>query len=97
MGTTFRVVRQFYKYNMDQKAVAAALGVNDNTLRAKLQREGSSYNNLLRRVRRRMLDRLLKDGKTVDCITFELGYQSNKTFLLAFKDMMGVSWREYHK
>ena len=85
-----------YKYNMDLTTIAAALGVPRRKMRAELEREGTSYRKLLRRVRRRMLGNLLEQGKTADCIGYELGYESEDRFFWAFKDMMGVSWTEYH-
>lgn len=97
MNTTFRVLRQMYKYNMNQSAVAASLGLSNDALRARLQREGTCFAALLKRVRRRMLMQLLDHGKSADCISYELGYDSNTTFFWAFRKLMGISWTEYHR
>lgn len=98
MSMTFRVLRQFYKYNHDFGAVAATQGLSPNLLSKRLEREGTSYTKLLRLWRARWLKTLLDQGKTnMDCLANELGYDSNTTFLLFFKEAMGVSWTEYHR
>ena len=87
MSTTFRVLRQFYKYNHHHRTVAAALGMGFSTLRYKLKQEGTTFTKLLKRWRLRWLDTYLAEGKSAMCISYELGYESMTRFYEWFKEV----------
>ena len=95
MNIKFRVLRQFYKYNMTQSSVAAALGMSASRMRDYLAAEKTSYSKLLKAVRARMAVRLIAEGKTTDCIMYELGYESDSAFYVGFKQFMGVNYVDY--
>ena len=97
MGMTYRVLRQMYKYNMDSKGIAAALCKSEQTVRRILAQEGTNIQALRERVRRRMLVDLLSQGKTIQCITYELGYEDDNSFYTLFTRTFNMPWMEWKR
>jgi len=72
--------------------VAAALGMHPHTLRRRLGREGSRFNQLREQLRQEMALTLLdEEVLSVEAIALALGYSETSAFSRAFKRWRGVS------
>jgi AraC-like DNA-binding protein len=81
--------------NTNAAAVAEKLGVSSRTLHRKLQQEGSSYQELLDRVRLRLAVRYLAAGKPIAEVATLVGFAQASTFHRAFKSWTGATPAEY--
>ena len=95
MSYTFRVARQMFNYNMNKGAVSEAIGTTARTLTKNLADEGTSYSEILRKVRARMLNSLIDEGKSLECITHELGYKSTNNLHWFVRNLHGMTYVEY--
>lgn len=75
--------------NTNAAAVAEKLGVSSRTLHRKLQHEGTSYQELLDRVRFRLAVRYLVAGKPIAEVASLVGFAQASTFHRAFKSWTG--------
>jgi AraC-like DNA-binding protein len=76
--------------------VSAELGITTRTLRNQLQREATSYRELLEEIRETLAEQLLAAKQmTVDEIAGRLGYADTSSFITAFKRWKGVPPRSY--
>ncbi len=96
-----RVTRVLLMANLDDiqaPDVARRLHVSPSTLRRRLRREHTSYQELLDRVRRhrcaKQLHRRWLPGK---CIAESLGFSQPNSFYRAFAKWMGMSYTEYKR
>lgn len=80
------------KHNPKVDQVAGALGVHHHTLRARLRREGTRFNQLREQLRQETAVTLLKDKVlSVEGVALALGYSETSAFSRAFKRWHGVS------
>ena len=83
--------------NTNAAAVAEKLGVSARTLHRRLQQEGTSYQDLLDRVRFRLAVRYLGAGRTVAEVAQLVGFAQASTFHRAFKSWTGETPAEYQE
>ena len=81
--------------NTNAAAVAEKLGVSSRTLHRKLHQEGTSYQELLDRVRFRLAVRHLASGKAISEVAVLVGFAQASTFHRAFKSWTGETPAEY--
>jgi AraC-like DNA-binding protein len=81
--------------NTNAAAVAEKLGVSCRTLHRRLQQEGTSYQDLLDRVRFRLAVRYLGSGKSIGDVAVLVGFAQASTFHRAFKNWTGETPAEY--
>lgn len=80
------------------EGVATGMGMSSRTLQRRLQREGTTFSDLLDSFRKKMATGLLKDRSlAVYEIAFLLGYSEPSTFFRAFRRWTGSSPLEYRK
>ena len=96
-----RVTRLLLESRLDTlyaRDIAARLNVSPSTMRRRLQREGTSYQAQLDRVRRYRCEQILArrwvPGKS---LAAALGFQRPGSFYRAFEQWMGVSYGEYKR
>ena len=76
--------------------VARELGFSRQTLYRRLKAEGTTFERLLDRVRRRLAKRLLRtDGASVKEIAYRLGFSDPAAFSRRFKQWTGLSPRDF--
>jgi len=83
--------------NTNASAVAEKLGVSARTLHRRLHQEGTSYQDLLDRVRFRLAVRHLGSGRTVAEVAQLVGFAQASTFHRAFKSWTGETPAEYQE
>ncbi|MFS4581217.1 AraC family transcriptional regulator ligand-binding domain-containing protein [Phaeobacter sp. C3_T13_0] len=75
-----------------QDDVAKVLGMSISTLGRKLAKEGTTYKQLLKDIRKRLAEQYLDDAKlTLSDIAFALGYSDQAAFSNAYKTWTGRS------
>jgi AraC-like DNA-binding protein len=79
------------------KKVAREMAVSVRTLQNRLSEEGVVFSDLLLEIRERLAKKYLKQGYTVEEITYLLGYSEASSFRKAFKNWMGLTPREYRE
>ena len=98
---TSRVKKLLHKdlENMPElETVAATLDVHPQTLRRRLNREGTSFSELKGQVRRDMaLHYLGKQGLSIEEIAHRAGFSESSAFIRAFKGWTGVTPYTYRK
>jgi AraC-like DNA-binding protein len=97
-GTTARVRSRLIRTPGEfprMEAVAAEFGMSTRTLRNHLEREATSYRELLEQARQKLAEQLLTTDMTVDAIGERLGYADTSSFIAAFKRWKGVPPRRY--
>lgn len=77
--------------------VAKSLGVHSRTMQEKLQKEQTTYLDVLIDVRKKLAIYYLKKGLDVETIAISLGYSSSSGFLRGFKSWFGFSVKEWKK
>ena len=80
---------------VEQKAVAAQMGVSVATLRRRLQSEGVSFRSLRREVLNETAKRLLADSRSIPDVSERLGFAEFRSFNRAFKDWNGLTPKAY--
>lgn len=82
--------------------VAAHLAMSESQMCRELRKEGTSYKEILKSVRVKRLNFLIKefegfhlDGFTLGVVN--LGYLSEGSFYRAFQGWTGMTWREYKR
>jgi AraC-like DNA-binding protein len=79
-----------------QEVVASELHMTPRTMARYLQRQGTSYQELLDTLRRDLAEEYLKNpGRTIDEVADRLGYSSAANFGRAFKKWTGMPPSEY--
>lgn len=78
--------------------VADRYGMSVQTLRRRLNNEGTSFRTVIEGIRRDLaLRKLLKTNATVSAIAASLGYSETRAFTRAFNQWTGMSPRTYRK
>lgn len=80
---------------VEQKAVAALLGLSVATLRRRLQNEGVSFRALRRDVLNETAKRLLQNNRSISDVSESLGFAEFRSFNRAFKDWNGLTPKAY--
>lgn len=77
------------------KLVASELGMSERTMHRRLAAEGTSFTEILDRLRRDLADKYVKDGTlNLQKIAFLLGYADQSAFSVAFRRWTGRSPKE---
>jgi AraC-like DNA-binding protein len=84
-----QIVAELPAGNTNASAVAEKLGVSSRTLHRRLQQEGTSYQELLDRVRLRLALGYLETGKSIADVALLVGFAQASTFHRAFKSWTG--------
>lgn len=96
-----RVRELAQRYLTDSNAlqrIAEELHLTDRTLRRRLQRAGTSFQNLSEQLRQRLaLDYLCNSHAAIDEIAHRLGYSDPSNFARAFRRWTGQSPRQYRQ
>lgn len=77
--------------------IAGRLGVSERTLHRRLAAEGTSYRELIERVRKAAALRLLEQPRSLEEVADLLGYASTQSFQRAFRRWMGTSPGSYQR
>jgi AraC-like DNA-binding protein len=77
--------------------VAKEMCVSTRTLQMRLKEEGAGFSELLQDTRARLAKKYLREGCTVEQITFMLGFSEASAFRKAFKKWMGVTPGDYRE
>jgi AraC-like DNA-binding protein len=81
-----------------EESLAASLNVSQSTLRRRLKKEGTTYRAVLQEVRCTLAGKMLEDGsKTLNEISFLLGFAELSAFSRAFKRWTGAAPSEYRE
>jgi AraC-like DNA-binding protein len=91
-----KIIEQLASGKVSQESVAEALIISLRNLQRNLQKEGSSYKELLEDVRRELAAQYMEQSEmSINEITFLLGFSEPANFSRAFKRWTGVSPREF--
>ena len=77
--------------------ISARLGVSERTLHRRLAAEGTSYRELIERVRKAAALRFLDQPRSLEEVADLLGYASTQSFQRAFRRWMGTSPGSYQR
>jgi AraC-like DNA-binding protein len=83
--------------NTNSASVAERLGVSGRTLHRRLHERGTTYQELLDRVRLRLASRLLAAGRPIADVAASVGFSQASTFHRAFKSWTGQTPTEYQQ
>ncbi len=75
--------------------VAREMALSVRTLQKRLQAEGVLFSDLLRDIRQRLAQKYLREGYSVEQITYLLGFSEPSVFRKSFKKWLGVTPKEY--
>jgi AraC-like DNA-binding protein len=79
-----------------EETLAASLNVSRSSLQRRLRKEGTTYRAILQEVRCNLAERMLQDGsKTLNEISFLLGFADLSAFSRAFKRWTGMAPSKY--
>lgn len=82
------------KFSID--TIASSLGLSVRTLQRNLNKEGISFNQLVKKVQKTLsVSFLLDQSLSTDEIVFLVGYSDLSSFSRAFKNWTGITIREY--
>ena len=97
-GRVLRLLLMANLENLHAADVAACLNMSASTLRRRLKREGTSYQELLDNVRQHRCERILQrrwvPGK---CLATRLGFTHANSFYRAFKKWTGVNYTDHKR
>lgn len=77
--------------------VAKQMAISVRTLQNRLEEEGTVFSELLKEIREKLARKYLKEGYTVEQITYMLGFSEPSAFRKAFKKWSGVTPREFRE
>ena len=81
-----------------EESLAASLNLSQSSLQRRLRKEGTTYRAVLQEVRSNLAGRMLEDGsKTLNEISFLLGFAELSAFSRAFKRWTGVAPSTYRE
>lgn len=96
--TVLAALRYYLDTSPSSTQVAAQLNMTDRTFRRRLAQEGSSYRELVQRVRQEMAVYYLEQTHLqIAQIAQKLGYAETSNFRAAFRQWMGVSPRQWRQ
>jgi AraC-like DNA-binding protein len=83
--------------NLTIDSIAAEMNMSVRTLQNRLSKEGVVFSELLREARVKLAQKYLREGHSVDVITYLLGFSEPSVFRKAFKKWSGVTPGEYRQ
>lgn len=79
------------------RRIAKDMDVSARTLQARLKGEGTAFSELLSDTRERMAKKYLRESRSVEDITYLLGFSESSVFRKAFKKWTGLTPKEYRE
>ncbi len=92
-----QIERELPDGNTNSASVAEKLGVSGRTLHRRLHERGTTYQELLDRVRLRLATRFLASGRPIGEVAASVGFSQASTFHRAFKSWTGQTPTEYQQ
>lgn len=83
------------KMDLSLKSIAWRFNMSERNLQRKLRSEGTSYQDVLNRLRVRLTNKYLKENVPLFEITFLLGFESQSAFNKFFRKHFGTNPRKY--
>lgn len=101
-GTVTQEVLKQILLHLDGKSltvaqVAKEMNISTRTLQMQLRHEGTDFSTLLQDTRLKLAIRHLKENRTVEDITYMLGFTDPSVFRKAFKNWTGYTPRQYRE
>jgi AraC-like DNA-binding protein len=85
------------RHNVGLRDVARELGLGARTLQKRLEEEGVRFRDLLAGTRKELAARYVRENRTVEEISYLLGYSNASSFSKAFKKWHGIAPRNYRR
>jgi AraC-like DNA-binding protein len=89
------ILKRLDDKSLSVKAVATSLSMSTRTLQARLRDEGTGFTEVLDDTRRRIAEKNIREGSSVEDITYILGFSEPSVFRKAFKKWTGFTPREF--
>ena len=91
------IIKYLPKGNLDIQLASRELNMNRSTFYRKLKEEGTTFIQLVRRIRQDLAEAYLEQGLNISEITYLLGYTEPSNFQHAFKRWFGQNPGEYRQ
>lgn len=92
------IQQQLPSGNIKEELVASALHLSSRTLQRRLAEEGTSYQELLQSIRRRLAEEYIADNRlAISEVAYLLGFSEQANFTRAFKRWFGVAPSSYRQ
>ena len=94
---TRQILSQLDRENLTIDSIAQEMHMSVRTLQNRLSKEGAVFSKLLRNARVKLAQNYLREGYSVEMITYLLGFSEPSVFRKAFKKWSGVTPGEYRQ